>query len=175
VLVHFNNNSNIIFIFNFCVPKLGMWRYNTRTEILKPVWHQYGTYIFLERRDDRKKKVSGFCRSRGYVWDTLIDRSFVHGLEKTHGASFLNRARNSCCYVIADAWCVFSKPYTKLTLLCNDRCGHLKTEHTESLFLLPRHLGNLPRGPAVSMRSELLVAHEKHGVLPLLTVYVVPV
>jgi len=31
------------------------------------------------------------------------------------------------------------------------------------------------RGPAVSMRSELLVAHEKLGHLPLLTVYVVPV
>jgi hypothetical protein len=38
-----------------------------------------------------------------------------------------------------------------------------------------RHFENWPRGPAVSMRSELLVAHEKHGQLPLLTVYVVPV
>jgi len=33
-----------------------------------------------------------------------------------------------------DAPCVFSKPYTKLTLHCNHRSGHLKTEHTESLF-----------------------------------------
>jgi len=65
--------------------------------------------------------------------------------------------------------------YTKLTLHCNHRSGHLKTEHTESLFLLRRHLGNLLRGPAVSMRSELLVAHEKLGQLLLLTVYVVPV
>ena len=73
------------------------------------------------------------------------------------------------------AWCVFSKPCTKLTLHCNHRSGHLKTEHTESLFLLRRHLGNWPRGPALSMRSELLVAHEKLGQLPLLTVYVVPV
>ena len=56
------------------------------------------------------------------------------------GASFLNRA-----------------------LHCNHRSGHLKTEHTESLFLLRRHLGNWPRGPSVSMRSELLVAHEKLG------------
>ena len=47
---------------------------------------------------------------------------------------------------------------------------HLKTEHTESLFLLRRHLGNWPRGPALSMRRELLVAHEKLGQLPLLTV-----
>ena len=53
--------------------------------------------------------------------------------------------------------------------------GHHKTEDTESLFLLLRHLGNWPRGPAVSMRSELVVAHEKLGQLLLLTVYVVPV
>jgi hypothetical protein len=33
----------------------------------------------------------------------------------------------------------------------------------------------MPRGHAVSMRSELLVAHEKLGQLPPLTVYVVPV
>ena len=43
------------------------------------------------------------------------------------------------------------------------------------LFLLRRHLGKWPRGPAVSMRSELLVAHEKLGQLPLLPVYDVPV
>jgi hypothetical protein len=53
--------------------------------------------------------------------------------------------------------------------------GQLKTEHTESVFLLRRHLGNWTSSPAVSMRSELLVAHEKLGQLPLLTVYVVPV
>jgi hypothetical protein len=56
-----------------------------------------------------------------------------------------------------------------------DRSGHLKTVHTESLFLLRRHLGKWPRGPAVSMKSQLLVAHEKRGQLPLLTVYVLPV
>jgi len=67
-----------------------------------------------------------------------------------------------------DATCryVFSKPCTKLTLHCNHKYGHLKTEHTESLSLIRRHLGNWPRGPAVSMRSELLVAHEKLGQLP---------
>jgi hypothetical protein len=41
--------------------------------------------------------------------------------------------------------------------------GVAKGEHTERLLLLRRHLGNWPRGPAVSMRSELLVAHEKLG------------
>jgi hypothetical protein len=39
--------------------------------------------------------------------------------------------------------------------------------------MLRRHLGNWARGPAISMRSELLVAHEKLGHLTLLTVYVV--
>jgi hypothetical protein len=48
-------------------------------------------------------------------------------------------------------------------------------EHTESLFLLWRNLGNWPRSPSVSMRSQLLVVHEKLGQLSLLTVYVVPV
>ena len=43
------------------------------------------------------------------------------------------------------ATCVFSKPCMKLTLHCNHRPGHLKTENTESLFLLRRHLGNWPR------------------------------
>ena len=79
--------------------------------------------------------------------------SFVHGLEKTH-----------------HTWCDFSKPCTKFTLHCNHRSGHLKTEHTESLFLLRPHRGNWPRVTAVSMRSELLVAHEKLGQLLLLTV-----
>jgi hypothetical protein len=68
-----------------------------------------------------------------------------------------------------------SKLCTKLTLHCNHRSGHLKTEHTESLFLLRRHLKNWPRGPALSMRSKLLVAHEKLGQLSLLTVHVLPV
>jgi hypothetical protein len=68
-----------------------------------------------------------------------------------------------------------SKPCIKLTLHCNHRSGHLKTEHTGSLFLLRRHLGNWSRGPAVRMRSKLLVVHKKLGQLPLLTVYVLPV
>jgi hypothetical protein len=67
------------------------------------------------------------------------------------------------------------KPCTKLTLHCNHRSGHLKTEHIESLLLLRRHLGNWSRAPVVSMRSELLVAHEELGQFSLLTVYVVPV
>jgi len=75
----------------------------------------------------------------------------------------------------APARCVFSKPCTKLTLHCNHRSGHLKTEYTESIFLLQHHLGNWPRGPEVSLRSELLVANEKFGQLRLLTVWFVPV
>jgi hypothetical protein len=72
-------------------------------------------------------------------------------------------------------WCVFFKPYTKLTLHCNHRSEHLKTECTESLLPLLHHLGNWSRGLAVSIRSELLVALEKPGQFPLLTVYVVTV
>ena len=65
-----------------------------------------------------------------------------------------SRKRLSVCSVLRrefrarfrkDASCVFSKPYTKLTLYFNHRSGHLKTEHTESLFLLRRHLENWPR------------------------------
>jgi hypothetical protein len=52
---------------------------------------------------------------------------------------------------------VFFKPCTKLTLHCNHRSGNLKTEHTESLLLLRCRLGNWSHGPAVSMRSELMV------------------
>jgi hypothetical protein len=53
----------------------------------------------------------------------------------------------------------FFKPCTELTLHCNNKSGHLKTEHTGSLFLLRRHLGNWSRGPAVSMRRDPLVAY----------------
>jgi len=102
-----------------------------------------------------------YCRAAGPVSKMASQQ------EKALQREFLSRLRK-------DVWCVFSKPCTKLTQHCNHRTGHLKTEHTESLFLLRRHLGNWPRGPAVSMRSEMLVAHEKLGQLPLLTVYVVP-
>jgi hypothetical protein len=74
-----------------------------------------------------------------------------------------------------DGPCVFSILCTKLTLHCNHRSGCLKTGHTESLYLLQSDLAYALRGTAVSIRSELLVAHEKLGQLPLLTVYVVPV
>jgi len=58
--------------------------------------------------------------------------SFVHGLEKT--------------------WCVFSKPCTKLTLHCNHRSGHLKTEHTESL--LPAATPSWKLAPRASSKHE---------------------
>ena len=76
-------------------------------------------------------------------------------------------------YVIP-VWCVFSKPCTKLTPHCNHRPGHLKTEHIESRLLLRRHVGNWPHGPALSIRSKLLVAHTKLGQLPLLWVKLCP-
>ena len=58
-----------------------------------------------------------------------------------------SRKRLSVCSVLRcpDLWL----QCTKLTLHCNHRSGHLKTEHTESLFLLQRHLGNWPRSKHV--------------------------
>jgi hypothetical protein len=55
-----------------------------------------------------------------------------------------SRKRHSVCSVLRCA--TSSKLCTKLTLQCNHRSGHLKTEHTESLFMLRCHLGNWPRG-----------------------------
>jgi len=54
-----------------------------------------------------------------------------------------SRKRLSVCSVLRcpDLWL----QCTKLTLHCNHRSGHLKTEYIESLFLLRRHLGNWPR------------------------------
>jgi hypothetical protein len=65
----------------------------------------------------------------------------------------LNRAQNSHCTVITDL--ETSKRSTQKAFSCCDAI--------------------LETGPAVSMTSELLVAHEKLGQLPLLMVYVVPV
>jgi hypothetical protein len=70
------------------------------------------------------------------------------------GASFLNRARNSRCTVITDL--------------------DTSKQNTASLHLVRRHLGNRPRGPAISMRREKLVAHEKLGEVPLLTCLLCP-
>jgi hypothetical protein len=75
--------------------------------------------------------------------------------------------------VVIRVWCVIFKSCTKLTLHCSHRSGHIKTQHTEILLLLRRHLGNWSLGPAVSMRSKLLVAHEELGQFPLFTMYVV--
>ena len=69
------------------------------------------------------------------------------------GGSFLNRARNSSCTVITDL--DTSKRSTQKAFSCCDAI--------------------LETGLTVSMTSELLVAHEKLGHFPLLTVYVLSV
>ena len=113
-------------------------------------YQQFALHVYcgaagpVSKMGSQQEKV--FCVFRFEV-------SFVHGLEKTHHASFLNCARNSRCTVITDL--DTSKRSTQKAFTCCDAI--LKT------------------GPAVSIRSELLVAHEKLGKLPLLTVYVVPV
>ena len=135
--------------------------------------------------------ITGYARKNGAV--SKVNKEFISYLKRAQRTSStaatvqvshalpavrfscLLRGRGASFQNGVAAWCVFSKPCTKLTLHCNHRSEHLKTEHTESLSLLRHHFGNWPRGPAVSMRSELLVAHEKLGQLPLLTVYVVPV
>ena len=62
-----------------------------------------------------------------------------------------SRKRLSVCSVLRcpDLWLQCSVTFVH----CNHRSGHLKTEHTESLFLLRRHLGNWPHSPVVS-KSE---------------------
>ena len=81
------------------------------------------------------------------------------------------------------AFCLlrFEVSRSVITVHCTAGCTVItdletsKRSTKKAFFLLRRHLGNWPRGPAVSMRSELLAAHEKLGQLALLTVYVVPV
>ena len=103
------------------------------------------------------QQEKAFCVPRFEVSRSVItmQREFRAQFRKDApaGASFLNRARNSCCTVITDL--ETSKRSTQKVFSCCDTI--------------------LETGPAVSMRSELLVAHEKLGQLLLLTVYVVPV
>jgi hypothetical protein len=63
-----------------------------------------------------------------------------------------SRKRLSVCSVLRcpDLWWQCSVSFVHsldllVALHCNHRSGHLNTEHTESLFLLRRHLGNWPR------------------------------
>jgi hypothetical protein len=96
---------------------------------------------------------------RGLCWNTSRTLSMLSsGTRDGPGLLPLHKhpVSTNCWYHVL-VWCVFLKPCIKLTLHCNHRSGQLKIEHT------------------VSMRSELLVAHEKLGQLPLLMVYVVPV
>ena len=141
-----------------------------------------GLNSFLHSNSTYLLKHTGCLQKNGAV--SKINKKFISHLtqaKRTPSAAATVQVSHALpavrfsCLMRGHAWCVFSKPCAKLTLHCNHSSGHLKTEHTESLFLLRRHLGNWPRGPALSMRSELLVTHEKLGQLPLLTVYVVPV
>ena len=92
-------------------------------------YQQFASHAYCGATGPVSKTASqqekAFCVLRFEVSSSVI--TVKHGLEKTQ-----------------HTWCVFSKPCTKLTLHCNHRPGHLKTEHTEGLFLLWRHLGNWP-------------------------------
>jgi hypothetical protein len=63
--------------------------------------------------------------------------------------SVITERREFCAWFKKDATHknnVFFKLRTKLTLHHNHRSGHIKTEHTEKLLLLRRHLGNCSCG-----------------------------
>jgi hypothetical protein len=80
---------------------------------------------------------------RVYIYTHGIHKRMAHALP-----AVLNRAQNSRCTVITDL--DTSKRSTQKAFSCCDAI--------------------LETVPAVSMRSELLVAHEKLGQLPLFTV-----
>jgi hypothetical protein len=83
--------------------------------------------------------------------------SFMHGLKKTHHIRimyFLNRARNPRCTVIIDL--------------------DTSKRSTQKPSLAATPSWNWYHGSALSMRRELLVAHEKRGQFSLLAVYVEP-
>jgi hypothetical protein len=83
-----------------------------------------------------------------------VNKKFISHLTRAQRLpAVLNRGRNSRCNVITDL--------------------DTSTRSTQKAFSCCDAI--LETGPAVSMRSELLVAHEKPGQLPLLTVYVLPV
>jgi hypothetical protein len=69
------------------------------------------------------------------------------------------------CYqqFASPAYCWVAGPFSKMT-----------SQHEKAFCVLGFEVLR-PRGPTVSTRSELLVAHKKLGQLSLLTVYVVPV
>jgi hypothetical protein len=109
-------------------------------------WRKIVSLLWLSLAAVKRRK----CNCKLFtLCNTLSYNWSLHALP-----AVLNRAQNSLCTVITDL--------------------DTSKRSTQSLFLLRRPLGNWPRGPAVSMRSELLVAYEKLWQLPLLTVYVVP-
>ena len=58
------------------------------------------------------------CATSSSLLMLTVEPSFVHGLEKTHRASFLNRVRNSRCTVITDL--DTSKQSTQKAFSCCD-------------------------------------------------------
>jgi hypothetical protein len=129
-----------------------------RSTVLAHINYTRTTYNQVSVCSFTAKKLILFQFNVGYTGYTqkngaVSSVSFVHGLEKTHRASFLNRARSSRCTVISDL--DTSKRSTQKAFSCCDAI--------------------LETGPGIRMRSELLVAHEKLGQLPRLVVYIVPV
>jgi hypothetical protein len=88
---------------------------------------------------------------------------------KLHGRNVHRQQRQLSKFLMryqqftSHAYCGVAGPVSKMA-----------SQHKKA-FLLRLHLGDWSRGPAVSKKSELLVAHEKLGQLSLLMVHVVPV
>ena len=91
------------------------------------------------------------------------------------GASFQDGVVAGKGFLCAPFWGVQICDYSAAWVSCSTVITDLDTSKRSTQKAFSCYDAILENCPAVSMRSELLVAHEKLGQLPLLTVYVVPV
>jgi hypothetical protein len=101
-------------------------------------------------------KYSTYKRYMNYVYYIYI-YIYIYIHTHTHTHTHTQGIHKKCAATVQISHALI----TILQSVHPHRSGHLTTEYTESLFLLRCHLGHWPRGPAVSMRSDLVVAHEK--------------
>jgi hypothetical protein len=105
-------------------------------------YQQFAFHAYCGARGPVSKMASGSRRLFVCSVIRCPDLWLQHSVSFVHSLKGMRHTRMS-----------FFKPCMKLTLRCNHRSGHLKTEHIESLLLLQRHLGNWSLRPAVSMRN----------------------
>ena len=103
----------------------------------------------------------------------------VHCQQQQHLSKFLTHYEHFASH----AYCGAAGPASKMATQQEKAFCVLRFEVSRNVITVQREFRArfrkdatmVPRGSAVSMRSELLVAHEKLEQLLLLTVYVVPV